>query len=497
MSNWSLSAATRGPLFCVLCTAMLVCACSPAARAEDSVRAAEALSDAFRKAAEAVLPTVVTIKTHTKAHQAEPSDDQANPLEGTPFEQFFGEDLGDMLQRRQVPEQDGIGSGVIIDASGVILTNNHVVAGGDDNVTIEIELHDGRSFDAVAVKGDSRTDLAIVRIEGAGSLPTAKLGDSDELRIGDWVLAIGNPFGLESTVSAGIISAKGRSLASAKRAEFLQTDAAINPGNSGGPLVNLRGEVIGINSAIATRSGGNQGIGFALPINKARWVSEQLIARGSVQRAYLGVEIGELSPELAEQLELPSGQKGVTVSNVFPDTPAAAAGARDLDVVVTFNGKTLTSPAELQAVVEVKSVGSDVSVEIIRGGQPMTLTVHLEALPDKFGMAATQRPRGRPLPPGEEAEAFGLKVQQLTPELTEELGYDSSDIGVLVSEVEPNSIAAEQGVRSGMLIVNVGTNPVGSVDEFLEAMSGASLETGVLLRVTSPRGGNLFIVLKE
>jgi serine protease Do len=465
--------------------------------AQDSVRHAEALSDAFRKAAEAVLPTVVTINTHAKAHQIEPSDDRTNPFEGTPFEDFFGEDLGDMLRRRQIPEQDGIGSGVIIDASGVILTNNHVVAGGEDNVKIEIELHDGRTFEAVAVKGDPRTDLAIVRIEGAESLPVAALGDSDMLRIGDWVLAIGNPFGLESTVSAGIISAKGRSLESANHAEFLQTDAAINPGNSGGPLVNLQGEVIGINSAIATRSGGNQGIGFALPINKARWVAEQLIAKGSVQRAYLGVEIRELSAELAEQLKLPSGRMGVAVSNVYPDTPAAAAGARDLDVVVAFNGKAVSTPAELQAAVEITSVDTNVPVEIIRDGEPMTLTVHLEALPDEFGVASTQSPGGRPLPPGEEAEAFGLKVQELTPQLAEEWGYDESAAGVLVSEVEPDSIAAEKGVRAGMLIVNVGTKPVGGVDDFREAMSGASLETGVLLLVTSPRGGNLFIVLKE
>ena len=317
------------------------------------------------------------------------------------------------------------------------------------------------------------------------------------LRIGDWVLAIGNPFGLESTVSAGIISAKGRSLASARRAEFLQTDAAINPGNSGGPLVNLRGEVIGINSAIATRSGGNQGIGFALPVNKARWVAEQLVARGSVQRAYLGIEIRELTAELAEQLRLPAGRKGVAVSNVYPDTPAAAAGARDLDVVVTFNGQAVSTPAELQAAVEITAVDTDVPVEIIRGGEAMTLTVHLEALPDEFGIASAGPRRGRPLPPGEEAEAFGLKVQELTPELAKELGYDESSSGVLVSEVEPNSIAAEKGIATGMLIVNVGTNPVESVADFRQAMAGASLETGVLLLVTSPRGGNLFIVLKE
>ena len=242
-------------------------------------------------------------------------------------------------------ESGSVGSGVIIDPSGIILTNNHVVDGGGK---IIVRLHDGREFDAIDVKTDPKTDLAIVRIKGAGTLPAAKLGNSDDMQVGDWVLALGDPFGLEGTVTAGIVSAKGRGLGITARENFIQTDAAINPGNSGGPLVNLDGEVVGINTAIASQTGGYQGVGFAVPSNLAKWVSEQLIANGTVRRAYLGVGIQPVTQELAKQFGV-QGQQGVRGRRRAADTPAAAAGVKPGDVIVEFAGKPVANPQELQA----------------------------------------------------------------------------------------------------------------------------------------------------
>ena len=251
----------------------------------DPVAAANALSQAFRNAAEKATASVVVVRSETKAQNVTSKGGQnrgENPFRGTPFEDFFRDGMPEGFSPRGgSPSRSGVGSGVIVDAAGIVLTNNHVVEGADE---VTIELSDGREFKAVDIKTDPDSDLAVVRLANAEDLPTAALGNSDELVIGDWVLAIGNPFELETTVSAGIISAKGRELGRIRRAKFLQTDAAINPGNSGGPLVNLSGEVVGINTAIASNSGAYQGIGFAIPINQARWVSEQLIKSGSVQR---------------------------------------------------------------------------------------------------------------------------------------------------------------------------------------------------------------------
>jgi len=252
------------------------------AQEDDAVDQAKSLSRAFRAAAKKVLPTVVTVRTVVKPHEEKKGEPGQNPFKGTPFEDLFGDEVpGFNFDVPETPEL-GLGSGVIIDASGIVLTNNHVVEGADEVV---VRLADGRELPATDIKVDARTDLAVLRIKASEPLPAAPLGDSDKLEIGDWVIAVGNPFELEGTVSAGIISAKGRTLGSVGRARFLQTDAAINPGNSGGPLVNLDGEVVGINTAIFSRSGGYQGIGFAIPINLAKWVTPQLIRGGRVERA--------------------------------------------------------------------------------------------------------------------------------------------------------------------------------------------------------------------
>ena len=270
-----------------------------------------------------------------------------NPFKGTPFEDFFNDRGGQQFNfqgPQSVPRSTGVGAGVIIDRSGTILTNNHVVDGATE---VMVRLADGREFKATDIKTDPKTDLAVLHIKGAGDLPAAVLGDSDALEIGDWVIAVGNPFNQELTVSAGIISGKGRNLQDRKRTQYLQTDAAINPGNSGGPLVDLDGEVVGINTAIASSSGGFQGVGFAVPINQAKWVVDQLVHGGAVKRAYLGVIVGDIAGDLAEQLGVHRHQ-GVFVNEVLPDSPAAKAGLQEGDVITEYGGKHVGTPGELQ-----------------------------------------------------------------------------------------------------------------------------------------------------
>ena len=349
-----------------------------------AVAEAHDLSAAFRYAAGRVLPAVVTIRTTSVPAQQAAADGESLAPEGLPeefqpfFRRFFGGDLEQFPRRMpRLPQAQGMGSGVIIDSSGLILTNSHVVGRGS---RVLVRLNDGREFEASDVKTDPRTDVAIVRIEGAGDLPVASLGDSDTLEIGDWVLAVGAPFGLQETVTAGIISAKSRGLGIAESEEFLQTDAAINPGNSGGPLVNLHGEVVGINTAISTRGGGNDGVGFAIPVNLAQWVSGQLAESGSVQRAFLGVGIQKVTSDLSRQFGLPAVQ-GAVVTEVRAETAAAKAGLQPGDVIVEFDGRAVHNPRDLQNQVERAALDKDHKVTVVRDGHRVTMDVALQSPP--------------------------------------------------------------------------------------------------------------------
>lgn len=458
---------------------------------------AKALSKAFRMAAEEAMPTVVKIKTHAKmqpvARGAAPdrSSGEENPFKGTPFEDFFRGDGSGRQFRQFMPPRDGVGSGVVIDKSGIILTNNHVVAGADE---IIVQLFDGREFKATEVKTDPQTDLAVLRISGATDLHAARLGNSDDLEIGDWVIAIGNPFELDTTVSAGIISGKQRELDRVQRANFLQTDAAINPGNSGGPLINLDGEVIGINTAIASNNGFNQGVGFAIPVNTARWVADQLVAKGTVDRAYLGIKIGELDADLAKQFGVDKG--GALVNEVLPNTPAAAAGLKAGDVVVGFAGKEVKGPRSLQDLVERTAVDKKFPLKIIRDGKPETLSVAVANMPRDYGVVEASRPAEEPAEDkGYSNEKLGLHVADLTAEVARQLGYEEGS-GVVVSDVEPGSVAEQKGISEGMLIRRVGKFDVKNVKEFEAAIKDASLDEGILLLIRTPQGGQTFVVLK-
>ena len=473
---------------------------------------ATSLSKAFRHAAQKATPSVVVVRSESKpmktAKRAPPRGERdkpqgepragagENPFKGTPFENFFRDGVPEGFEFHgqngpQMPSRSGIGSGVIVDKSGVVLTNNHVVEGAD---TVTVELPDGRIFTATEIKTDPESDLAVVRLLNAEDLPTATLGDSDKLEIGDWVIAIGTPFELDTTVSAGIISAKGRELESARRAKFLQTDAAINPGNSGGPLVNLNGEVIGITTAIASASGGYQGIGFAIPINLARWVSEQLIANGSVQRGFLGVAIGTLNKEMAIKLGT-KDKKGALVTEVMPNTPAAAAGVQELDVITDFDGLPVDGPRSLQEVVERSAIGKPHSLAVLRDGKTVPLTVSVKALPDKKLISQSgQAPR--PESGAKEtfySQAFGLEVSDKA--LGAEDSYQGFD-GVLVDRVDVDGVAAGVGIGPGVLIRKVGKTAVSTVAEFAEAIEKESESESVLLQVRTPRG-NAVILLKK
>jgi serine protease Do len=460
-----------------------------------AVASAQDLSTAFRSASESVMPAVVTIRTEAAAPQMDDEHGMGNLPNGIPedmmpyLKRFFGDNVPEMRQmpRGMMPHSQpsvGMGSGVIIDPSGLILTNNHVAGGGGK---VMVQLHDGREFEAVEVKTDPQSDIAVVRIEGAGTLPAAKLGNSDELKIGDWVLAVGAPFGLQETVTAGIISAKSRGIGITERADFLQTDAAINPGNSGGPLVNLHGEVVGINTAISTSGGGNDGVGFAVPVNQARWVSDQLIKDGIVQRAYLGVNIQRLTSDLSKQLGLKS-LEGALVSEVRAGSPAEKAGLKSGDVIVEFNGKKVENPHRLQNLVEQAPMSGEQSVVVLRGDEKMTVPVSLAPLPGDVAKSETA-----PAKPETKVEALGLEVSDLTAEVAEQLGF-KDQTGVVITSVTAGSSAERAGLESGMVIARVGNKDVHNAEEFKTAVDGAH-DNGLLMLVRTPQGSQ-FVVVK-
>jgi len=460
---------------------------------------AQELSKAFRDAADRVLPSVVMIRTTPVAVKTPENNEgemplPENPFKGTPFEdmfknpqfhQFF-KGMPSVPQRGEV----GMGSGVIIDPSGVVLTNNHVVEGGGK---ITVRLHDGREFGVKEVKTDPKSDLAVLVLKGASNLPAAQLGDSDAVKVGDWVLALGEPFGLEGTVTAGIVSAKGRGLGIAERESFIQTDAAINPGNSGGPLVNLDGQVVGINTAISTRTGGYQGIGFAVPVNLAKWVAGQLLERGSVRRAYLGVMIQPVTSQLATQFGVKVGE-GVVVTQVFNDTPAAKAGVKPGDVILKFNGKAVSTPNELQGVVEESNIGQKYDLDIVRDGKPMSVGITLLEQPKEYGLAGTESEPGAPgKSESSKFDKLGIEAETLTADLAQQLGV-KADHGVAITDVRAGSLASMAGLEPGMVIVEANHKPLKSMEDFKTALNTASLEKGLLLLVQSKEGARFVVI---
>ena len=459
-----------------------------------TLKVANALSSAFRDVASYVLPSVVAIENRPdpswKTAAAKPDQQdfgQANPFEGTPFEDMFRNRVPGgqtPMNPRQSPEfQGGIGSGVIIDSVGIVLTNNHVVAGGGKVV---IKTQDGREFVATEVLTDPQIDIAVVKFNGDSTLTAARIGNSETMEVGDWVVALGQPFGLEGTVTTGIVSAKNRGIGITDRENFIQTDAAINPGNSGGPLVNLQGEVIGINTAISSRGGGSNGVGFAVPSNLARWVSDQLLTSGHVNRSYLGVSIQPVNYELSMQFGV-APNSGVAVTNVFPDTPAAKSGLKTGDVIVKFGGIRVTTPQQLQIAVERSPEGQTTVVDVVRDGKAMTINYVGEAAPNSFGVSTTPAASE-----GVKLKTLGLEINALTADVGKQLGIEDQT-GVVITGVQDDSAAAASGLEPGMVIVQVNRQDVSSVEDFQRLVS-ADKDGSILFLIKTERGSSFFVV---
>jgi len=397
-------------------------------------------TNTFAKVAEAIKPAVINITTVSKV-----------PLGRTPFEEFFGEEFfrrffGDLPER--IPQRS-LGSGVIVDPSGIALTNAHVVERATE---IEALTLDGRKYKARIVGMDKKTDLAVLRLENGGPFPYARLGDSDKVQVGDWVIAVGSPFGLQATVTAGIISAKARQIGQGPFDDFLQTDAAINPGNSGGPLVNMQGEVIGINTAIVA---GGSGIGFAIPSNMAKKIYTELLTKGKVTRGWLGVSIQPLTQELAKSFGA-RDTKGVLISDVVADSPAQRAGLQPGDIVLEFDGKKVETPADLQRAVGLTSPGHTARLKIWRDQAEKTLQVRVGEAPEEREARATGR-AGRSL--------LGMEVRPITPEVARQLNLRSTE-GVVVTRVDDDGPAAEAGIQRGDVIREVNRQRVRTLADY-------------------------------
>jgi len=423
-------------------------------------------------------PLVVNIAT-TQVSEARGPHEFGSPFgEDDPFNEFWRRFFGGPLPRGP-QRQRSLGSGFIIAGDGSILTNNHVV---ENAQKIVVRLADEQEYEAKVIGRDPKTDIAVIKIEAKKALPAASFGDSDRLEVGEWVVAIGNPFGLDSTVTSGIVSAKGRHIGQGPYDNFIQTDASINPGNSGGPLINLRGEVIGINTAIFSRTGGNIGIGFAIPINLVKELLPQLRGKGKVVRGYLGVLIQKVTPEIAESLGMDRA-RGALVANVSKDGPAEKAGVKVGDVIVEFDGTEIKDSSDLPLIVARTSVAKKIKIKVLRDKKETTLNAAVGELKEEE-VVASVREKGE----------LGLTVQKITPELAESLGLDKTQ-GVVVTAVEAGSAAEEGGIRRGDVIVEINRRPVPSVDEFRKALAGIRKGKGVLFLVR--RGeSTLFLALK-
>jgi serine protease Do len=391
------------------------------------------------------------------------------------FERFFG--FQNPRNRRQAPQiRQGAGSGFIIHPNGTLLTNNHVVEGAD---AIRVRFEDGRAFDAEVLGRDPLTDIAVVKLKGKlDKLPVATLGDSDAIKVGDWVLAIGNPFGLASSVSAGIISARARQIGAGPYDDFLQTDAAINPGNSGGPLFNMKGEVIGINTAIV---GGGSGIGFAVPSNIAKVLLPQLEKGQKIRRGWLGVTVQDLTPELAKSLTVPIDH-GAVVSDVNPDTPAQKAGLKPDDVVVALDGNPVDSSRALTRTVGFKPPGTDVDLTLYRGGKKQDLKLKLGERPpeDELGTGFGQGEEGGA---PSQNDKLGLAYED-----AQQMQGIPSKKGAVITSVEPGSPADHADLRPGMVVIEAGGKPVNNARDLSRILRDAKSRSTVLLRIEIPNG---------
>ncbi len=444
--------------------------------------------------AERLSPAVVNIATTTKAD----AGDEAVPIPdlppGSPFRQFFDEFLNKQRRGQQsTPRKvSSLGSGFVIDSSGIIVTNNHVIEGADE---IEVNFPDGTNLAAKLVGIDKKTDLAVLRVKPDKPLPSVSFGDSTRLRVGDWVMAIGNPFGLGGSVTLGIVSARNRDINSGPYDDFIQTDAAINRGNSGGPLFDMDGNVVGINTAIISPSGGSIGIGFSIPSSTARSVIEQLAKFGETRRGWLGVKIQEVSPEMVKSLGLDKA-RGALVADVTPTGPAQKAGIAPGDVIIKFNGQDIHEMRDLPRIVAETAVGTKVDVEVMRQGKPVDIMVELGRLEDgeKVMAAQAQAPDANA-----EADVLGMKLSAITDELRTRYKIADNVDGAVVTAVVPGSAAAEKRVEAGDVISEAGerkiTAPVDVSKRVKELIAEGRSSILLLVLKSSHNGDPNFIAL--
>lgn len=427
----------------------------------------------FSELSERVKPAVVNIST-TKTYKGKGMGGQFGR---SPFNDYFGDEFfnrffGDIPDRDF--KQRSLGSGFIISDDGYIFTNNHVVENTDK---ILVKISDGKEYEAKIIGTDSKTDIALIKIKPDNNLPTVDIGDSDTLKVGEWVIAIGNPFGLEQTVTAGIVSAKGRVIGAGTYDNFIQTDASINPGNSGGPLFNMQGKVIGINTAIVAQG---QGIGFAIPINMAKSILADLKTKGKVTRGWLGISIQDISEDIAKSINY-KDKKGVLVTDVFKDDPADKAGIKVGDIITEINGKTIKDTHELLLTTAALHVGDNATVKIIRDGREMSLKINVAERKDKPETALAQGSGGY----------FGISVQELTKDLAKQLGI-SQNTGLIVTNVEEGSPADNVGIQQHDIIIQVNKIKVSSLKQYNAEMTKSVQKKSVMLLIK--RGNSNFFV---
>lgn len=448
--------------------------------------AARQPGESFADLAEASLPAVVNISTT----QTVTAREQPELPPGTPFEDFF-KDFFERNRDGQQPQQSSsLGSGFVVDPSGIIVTNNHVIAGADE---IIVRFQDDSELPAVLLGRDPKTDLAVLKVESSTPLPFLKLGDSEAIRVGDWVIAIGNPFGLGGSVSAGIISARARDIRSGPYDDYLQTDAAINKGNSGGPMLNMSGEVIGVNSAIFSPTGGSVGIGFAVPMALAGPILSQLQEFGETKRGWLGVHIQTVTEEIAESLDLEDAH-GALVASVAAGGPADVAGIRDKDVILSFDGNDIDKVRQLPRIVAETRIGAEVDVIIWRDGSKQAVKVKVARL-DESGVAAVSAPDELDAPT--EIPALGLAILALDPTIKAQRNIADDVNGVMVVAVDESGPAAEKDVRAGDIIMEVNQDPVTSPDDVLSGVDAAqAADRKSILMLLNRQGDLRFVAVK-
>jgi serine protease Do len=467
-------------LFCFLVSGF------PAAAQDNDIAMLERSGKAFTSVVKKAGPAVVYIGVEKTVKG--PDSKQMDELFDNPFlRRFFGDQFEQFQQQqpqrqqrqpRRMPKQEGAGSGFIITSDGLILTNNHVVEDADK---ITVKLADKREFIAKVIGTDPQSDVALIKIE-ANNLPILPLGDSNQLEVGEWVIAIGSPFELSQTVTVGVVSAKGRNRMGINDYEnFIQTDAAINPGNSGGPLLNIKGQAVGINTAIFSRTGGYMGIGFAIPVNMAKSVEEQLRSHGKVVRGWLGLIIQDMDENLAQSFGAGKTEGGILVSEITPGSPAEKAGLKQGDIVLSLNGSKLADVTDLRNRIAMTAPGSSITLEIVRDGHNEQVSVVIAEQPSDFSESVKNKIKQLS---GSVLDKLGLTLKELTPDLAEQFGYSKGQ-GVIVAEVEEGSPAGNVGIEPGQLIEEVNKIRVHSLAELKDALKKGGDSKQVLLRVRS------------